>query len=46
MLHCDSGSERNDTHHNIRDTMFVYIWREAVLRLCLVKSNRTLDSYL
>jgi hypothetical protein len=28
MLRCDSGSERNDTHHSIRDTMF-YIMREA-----------------
>jgi hypothetical protein len=28
MLRCGSGSERNDTHHSIRDTMF-YIMREA-----------------
>jgi hypothetical protein len=28
LLHCGSGSERNDTHHSIRDTMF-YIMREA-----------------
>jgi hypothetical protein len=28
LLRCGLGSERNDTHHNIRDTMF-YIMREA-----------------
>jgi hypothetical protein len=28
LLHCGSGSERNDTHHSIRDTMF-YIMQEA-----------------
>jgi hypothetical protein len=28
LLHCGSSSERNDTHHSIRDTMF-YIMREA-----------------
>jgi hypothetical protein len=28
LLRCGSGSERNDTHHSIRDTMF-YIMREA-----------------
>jgi hypothetical protein len=28
LLHCGSSSERNDTHHNIRDMMF-YIVREA-----------------
>jgi hypothetical protein len=28
LLSCGSGSERNDTHHSIRDTMF-YIMREA-----------------
>jgi hypothetical protein len=31
LLRCGSGSERNDTHHSIRDTMFYqfYIMREA-----------------
>jgi hypothetical protein len=28
LLHCGSNSERNDTHHSIRGTMF-YIMREA-----------------
>jgi hypothetical protein len=29
LLRCGSGSERNDTHHCIRDTMPFYIMREA-----------------
>jgi hypothetical protein len=33
LLRCGLGSERNDTHHSIRDTMF-YIMREAGYSVC------------